>query len=103
MNFILAAQNPRDGGWRYNPKDPGDTSRIGLAVDGLEKPPHGGTECRRDGLLPSSSKWLIRSPCGGTEYCYQPGVGSSPTMTSVGLLGRQYLGTKETIRCSAAA
>ena len=29
VNFILAAQNPNDGGWRDNPKDPGDTSVTG--------------------------------------------------------------------------
>ena len=30
----------------------------------------------------------------GTEYAYQPGEPGSNTMTSVGLLGRQYLGVK---------
>ena len=30
----------------------------------------------------------------GTEYAYQPGQGPSNTMTSVGLLCRQYLGAK---------
>ena len=31
---------------------------------------------------------------GGVEYSYQPGMGSSPSMTAVGLLGRQYLGAE---------
>jgi hypothetical protein len=31
---------------------------------------------------------------GGAEYGYQPGMPSSPTMTAVGLLGRQFLGAK---------
>ena len=29
VDFILMAQNKNDGGWRYNPGDPGHTSVVG--------------------------------------------------------------------------
>ena len=36
VNFILAAQNSKDGGWRYNPKDPGDTCVLGWQLTALK-------------------------------------------------------------------
>ena len=40
-----------------------------------------------------TGRWLDSSPCPmAAEYSYTPGGGSSNTMTSVGLLCRQYLG-----------
>jgi hypothetical protein len=94
VNFILAAQNPKDGGWRYNPKDPGDTSVLGWQLTALKSAHMAGLDCGRD-VFTNAGKYLdtvaIR---GGTEYGYQPDVASSPTMTAVGLLGRQYLGAK---------
>ena len=46
-------------------------------------------------VFSATGKWLDSVAVhDGTEYAYQPGDGSSPTMTAVGLLGRQYLGAK---------
>ena len=47
-------------------------------------------------MFPDTSKWLDAVAISdGTQYAYQPGQGSSPAMTSVGLLCRQYLGASE--------
>ena len=43
----------------------------------------------------NAGKWLDSVAVhDGAEYSYQPGMASINTMTSVGLLGRQYLGVK---------
>ena len=94
MNFILAAQNAADGGWRYNPGDPGDTSVFGWQLTALKSAKLAGLNVG-ESVFTGASKWLdsvaVRE---GTEYAYQPGNSSSHTITAVGLLGRQYLGAK---------
>jgi hypothetical protein len=94
VDFILKSQNPKDGGWRYNPRDPGDTCVLGWQLTALKSAHLAGLDVGGD-VFAKASKFLdsvsIRN---GAEYGYQPGMVSSPTMTAVGLLGRQYLGAK---------
>ena len=48
-----------------------------------------------EAVFKGTSKWLDSVAVhDGTEYAGQPGQASSPAMTSVGLLCRQYLGAK---------
>ena len=94
VNFILNAQNAADGGWRYNPRDPGDTSVVGWQLMALKSAHMAGLNVGGS-VFSGTSKWLDSVAVhDGTEYAYQPGQGPSPTMTSVGLLCRQYLGAK---------
>jgi hypothetical protein len=94
VNFILAAQNAADGGWRYNPKDPGDTSVVGWQLMALKSAHMAGLDVGGS-VFSGTSKWLDSVAVhDGTEYSYQPGQAAAPTMTSVGLLCRQYLGAK---------
>ncbi|MGA2258775.1 MAG: prenyltransferase/squalene oxidase repeat-containing protein [Thermoguttaceae bacterium] len=94
VNFILSAQNTADGGWRYNPNDPGDTSVFGWQLMALKSAHMAGLNVGGSAFS-STSKWLDAVAVNdGTEYAYQPGQGSSIAMTSVGLLCRQYLGAK---------
>jgi hypothetical protein len=93
VNFILNAQNA-DGGWRYNPKDPGDTSVVGWQLMALKSAHMAGLDVGGS-VYSGTSKWLDSvSVHDGTEYAYQPGQAPAPAMTSVGLLCRQYLGAK---------
>ena len=94
VNFILNAQNTADGGWRDNPKDAADTSVVGWQVMALKSAHMAGLNVGGS-VFSGASKWLDSVAVhDGTEYAYQPGNGSSNTMTAVGLLCRQYLGAK---------
>ncbi len=94
VNFILNAQNTTDGGWRYNPKDPGDTSVAGWQLMALKSAQMAGLNVGGS-VFTGTSKWLDSVAVhDGTEYSYQPGQAPINTMTSVGLLCRQYLGAK---------
>ena len=94
VNFILAAQNAADGGWRYNPKDPGDTSVVGWQLMALKSAHMAGLNVGGSAFS-GTSKWLDSVAVkDGTQYAYQTGQDASDTMTAVGLLCRQYLGAK---------
>lgn len=94
INFIVYAQDPVGGGWRYQPKQPGDTSVVGWQLMALKSghmaylavPPQTVKGCIRflDGVQADS----------GSGYGYTtPGRGQATT--AVGLLCRMYLGWKK--------
>lgn len=94
VSFIERAQNPFDGGWRYQPREEGDTSVVGWQVMALQS--------ARAGRARVSSKTLklvrefLRAAQGdpeGATYKYRPDSnGATNTMSAVGLLCRMYLG-----------
>ncbi len=96
IQFIERAQNPKTGGWRYEPGtvDPGDTSVVGWQVMALKS----GQMARLqvDPLVLDRAKVFLRSVNSGGTFSYTPGGASSPTITSVGLLCSQYLGMPRT-------
>ena len=76
VNFILSAQNTADGGWRYNPKDPGDTSVVGWQLMALKRPHMAGLNVGGS-VFSGTSKWLDSVAVhDGAEYAYQPEPGS---------------------------
>jgi hypothetical protein len=95
VNYIVAAQNKNDGGWRYNPGDPGDTSVLGWQVMALKSAQMAGLAVPGE-TFKGAQKWLdaVASGPNSSRYSYQPGQAASVTMTAVGLLARQHLGAK---------
>jgi len=94
INFICYAQ-AADGGWRYKPKQAGDTSVVGWQIMALKSghlaylrvPPQ---------VVAGASRYLDKvQAASGAEYGYStPATGRHAT-TSIGLLCRMYLGWKK--------
>ena len=95
VQFVVAAQHPRTGGWRYEPRDPdGDTSVVGWQVMAL-------TSARMAGL-PVSDRADVRTDRfldsvqmdQGAYYGYMTPHKKAST-TAIGLLCRMYMGWKK--------
>ena len=92
INFIVSAQDPAGGGWRYQPRQGGDTSVVGWQVMALKSGQMSGLNVPNI-TLKGAEKWLDScetSDRGGYGYT---GPQETATMTAVGLLCRQYLST----------
>ena len=93
IGFIVRGQNKQDGGWRYYPGMPGDTSVLGwqmfalrsARLAGLEVP----TDCFKGCVVYLN---LASADRDRTTYGYMPNRTATPTMNAEGLLCRQYLG-----------
>lgn len=93
IDFIVDAQHEA-GGWRYFPKQAGDTSVVGWQVMALQS----GRAAKLsvpDVTMELASHYLdAASSQGGALYAYQPGTPPTHVMTAEGLLCRMYLGWK---------
>jgi hypothetical protein len=93
LNFIVYAQDPVGGGWRYNPKQAGDTSAVGWQLMAL-KSGHMAYLQVPKGTVLGAMKFLdsVQSDSGAKYGYTSPGGGQATT--AVGLLSRMYLGWK---------
>ena len=94
LNFIMSAQDPVGGGWRYQPKQPGDTSAVGWQLMAL-KSGHMAF-LKVDPLTIKRAVGFLNAVQGadGATYGYtDPGNGYGTS--AVGLLCRMYLGWKK--------
>ncbi|GIW95036.1 MAG: hypothetical protein KatS3mg110_3077 [Pirellulaceae bacterium] len=93
LNFIVYAQDPVGGGWRYQPRQAGDTSVVGWQLMAL-KSGHLGYLHVPAPVIVGASRFLDSVQTdGGAKYGYaSPGAG--PATTAVGLLCRMYMGWK---------
>lgn len=91
LNFIVQAQHPDNGGWRYQPRKDGDTSVLGWQVMALKS-----GEMAKMKILPASlrgASYYLDSVQTDNGACYgYTGPGRRPSTTAVGLLSRMYLG-----------
>jgi hypothetical protein len=106
IDFIIAAQNKERGGWRYAPGVGSDTSVTGAMLVAMRSAELAGLTVPQESY-DGVTRWLDHSQASSTQahlYRYNPnapdtpaqrhGRVASPTMTSLGLLMRLYLGWK---------
>jgi hypothetical protein len=109
IQYILEAQHPTRGGWRYTPKEgedtwrkESDTSVSGWQLMALKSAQMAGIDVPQDALA-RVAEWLDRAQAdAGARYIYNPYASDTPeqrrgrvpnlAMTAEGLLMRLYLG-----------
>jgi hypothetical protein len=90
--FIVAAQNPDGGGWRYSPQEYGDSSVFGWQIMALHSARQIGLEIPSETI--AGAKRYIRSCEQGRHRLlagYQPHTGPTPPMTAELLFSRMLL------------
>ena len=93
LAFIIEAQNPTTGGWRYSPGQAGDTSVFGWQIFALRSGHLAGLAVPRMTLRGCSDYLnLAAADPKKITYSYQPGHEVSPVMTAEALVSRQLLG-----------
>ena len=93
VRFIERAQDPVGGGWRYQPREPGDTSVVGWQIMALQSAKS--SRIRVDNDTMRDARQFLRSVSidEGAGYAYMPNrLTEKPSMTAVGLLCRMYMG-----------
>jgi hypothetical protein len=89
VNYIVKAQHSA-GGWRYAANQAGDTSVVGWQVMALKSAQMSGLDVPE--VTMRKAQQYLNSCCDTANEGYgYVGVGSTPTMSAVGLLCRQYL------------
>ncbi len=93
IGYTVAAQDPRGGGWRYRPGDPGDTSQLGWQLMALKSADLAGIP------IPSSTRAgiirFLRSVSSGKQgglASYRPGEAPTRPMSAEALVCWQFLG-----------
>jgi hypothetical protein len=92
IRFIEKTQDKKGGGWRYEPGEKGDTSVVGWQVMALQSAKTGDIAVSRQ-TGRRVKKFLDSVQTNdGSRYGYLPRRAATPSMTSVGLLCRMYMG-----------
>ncbi len=93
LDFIVAAQHPEFGGWRYRPQFESDTSVSGWQLMALKSGQMAGLNVPKSAYA-GVSRWLdsVENKTSRGRFSYHPSKSDSLAMTAEGLLMRQYLG-----------
>lgn len=95
LNYLIASQDPRGGGWRYEPGQRGDTSVVGWCVMAL-KSGRMGNLVVPDATFRGAQRFLnSMSTNQGAYYGYDKPtskIEGNQALTAVGLLCQMYLG-----------
>ncbi len=92
LNFIAYAQDPVGGGWRYQPKQAGDTSVSGWQIMAIKSGHMAYLKVPRNVFLGASKFLDFVQAADGARYGYVLPDDRRASTTSVGLLCRMYLG-----------
>jgi hypothetical protein len=91
LDFIQNAQDPKGGGWRYAPQQPGDTSATGWQVSALLAGKRAGLAVRNDVLVRVQGFLDSVQVDGGSGYGYMK-PSRLPANSAVGLFCRTQIG-----------
>lgn len=96
LKYIVHAQDPNGGGWRYDERQPGDTSVVGWQIMALKSGQNGKLRVPAKSLH-LADKFLdqVQGDKGSVYGYMQPPASveqASSAMTAVGLLCRMYMG-----------
>jgi len=93
MQFIMQAQDPQGGGWRYSPRQPGDTSASGWNLVALRIGADAKLQIDQN-VVANMSRFLdSNQQDGGASYGYTSS-GRGLATSAVGLLCRLHMGWK---------
>ena len=95
LNFIMEAQDPVGGGWRYGPKQPGDTSAVGWQLMALKSGNMAFLQVNPLTVKRASAFLDSVQSDDGAAYGYVDDKTPGPARNAVGLLCRMYLGWKK--------
>ncbi len=95
IDFVVYAQDPVGGGWRYHPRQAGDTSVSGWQISAL-KAGHAAYLRVPPTAVQKASRFLDGVQAdGGAQYGYTDPALNRDATTAIGLLCRMYLGWKQ--------
>jgi hypothetical protein len=97
VDFIVDAQDPGGGGWRYQPRMPGDTSVVGWQLMALKSAQMAELRVPADTLKKTGFFLDSVQSDDGTAYGYI-GPETGQATTAIGLLCRMYLGWSRDVR-----
>ncbi len=94
LNYIVNTQDPQGGGWRYAPREPGDTSVVGWQLMALKSGHMADLAVPRKAVAGVQHFLDTVQYHAGAAYGYIEADGQPPVRatTAIGLLCRMYLG-----------